>query len=766
MSSYADIQKEIAEQKAKQAKGMSIASMDAINSFTRGYADKLLSAINPDATKKMQAEREAEKAKRGDAQKVVDILGTAVDSATNSALFGVPDVIAKSSGSDYYKKLQASREANKGADTAGSLAGMFAPTGGALFSAAGKGLGVASKAVPQLAKGADFLAKAGKLVNTGGKIGKLGQVGSGVARGALTSVEQILPRALTGNTDLGEAGLGVAIGAGLGGAGSAVSKYLPGIVRQLGIKNKGTSFVEPLSESLRDKELSSLGLSGLDFKRAINDTARTFGVNKTGSAINNAEGLKDRALSLMKKADILNADEAQDFIQGTGKKFEVMGKKWEDTGSRVSDFKDSIYSDPVVVQFIEDHGDEGVKKIEYFISGLDKKSNVNNIKTALNKESKFSNNATDNRLQFDFQDVIHSIKENLDDEILKLDPKYLEYKADWRDLQPLRYMVAKDKLGIPKSVGGSGTAEKAAMMEILSRIGGKGVGSGLGMATVAPLSGYDKDDPSTILPALGKIAAGGLAGSAINKYAPKLKNIAEGRLAGLINKPKILAGIEKGVSFAGKLPEPALQAAERFQAEQRARVEPKQAEKQISNDLQPEDLLVKAEQATDAKPINEKLMAKIDQKLQDVYAKRFADKMTYEDFYNEVSRQTDGFEPTKSARILYDDKKQRARFVRDYKAAQKVSGFSEAYKDGGFLEDKAIKNQKAFTKKDIADTIASLTTEDGKTPTAETSKRVQKDLDLILSLKLPDDQKKMILLKKLSDSYGLGLEDLQSVGLA
>ena len=204
-------------------------------------------------------------------------IGVGGYSATNSALFGIPDILVKAASSDVYKELQQIRARNKAASMIGDIGGAFLPTGGALVGTGAKALKGASAAAKgaKAVKTAEALGKAAKAVETGSDIIKgtkeLKGISGGLARGALTAGEQILPRALAGETEGKDALTGIALGAGIGGAAKAV----PSVLRSAGVLNKGESFTKPLEDVLVDKELAARGISGRDIRLAINKTAST-----------------------------------------------------------------------------------------------------------------------------------------------------------------------------------------------------------------------------------------------------------------------------------------------------------------------------------------------------------------------------------------------------------------------------------------------------------------------------------------------------------
>lgn len=684
-------------------------------------------------------------------------------SALNSALFDIPDVIAKAADSDTYKQLQALRARNKAASLTGEIGGAFIPTGGALFKAVAKAAKLAragAKAI-KAAKTAETLGKIEKGLQTGSDIIKgtkeLKGISGGLARGALAAGEQVVPRYLGGETDLGTAAGTVALGAGIGAAGKAV----PSMLRSAGLLNKGEGAMAPLSEALVDKELAARGLSGKDIKTSLQRTSAALGLDRTGTAINNAESVKRAALDVLKKNDILNADEAQAFIQGTGKKFEELNKLFDKSGTKISDLKDEIVSDPAVQNFIEEYGEAGKKYVNDLIGKLDKKSNLSAIKGALTDEIKFANKSTD-RMGDAGGDVAQAIRDKLDEKVLSLDPNYEQYKADWKALQPLRSMVARDKMSIAKASGGSDTAAK---LLATTAIGG-------GAALPAVLKDFDPNDPSTWSNAAFKAVAGMAIGAAANKALPGATNYLTGKVAGALNNPKFLEAAEKAGYKLSKLEAPSV-AASKFFAGKLANESPEKALENVQAEVDPNGEPVadeaKEAQAAQAQTYGEEYVNKLNNSMANYWAQHFSDTMSFAEYVDKVAEKTDNFDPAKTASFLYPDKTERQKFLRDLNVTRKIKGAQESAltKKGfgaSFLDPKGTKEQ-LKQQEDLADAIASLVTKEGDLPSEADKKTIHADLASIIGADASVDEKKQLLLDKLVQKYGLDYNTIQSLGV-
>ena len=700
----------------------------------------------------------------------LESLGAGGYAAANSALFSIPDVIVKAVSSDAYRKLQDLKNRNKTASTVGSVAGMFAPTGGLLAKGVGLGLkGLAGgarllSAGSKLAKGLDTasdIARAGGAIISGEK--KLAGVGGGLLQGALAAGEQAIPRVVTGNETLGEAAIGTALGAGIGG----VSRIIPSVLGSMGLKNKGESFIKPLEEKLIDKELAARGLSGRDIKMSINKTAKELGLDRTGNAVNNAESVKKSVLDLLKKNNILNADEAQAFIQGTGKKFEELGAKFDASGIKASDLKDKILKNPDVERFLRRHGEKGTQYMDDLISELDNSANLNEMKRILTTETKISNKSP-GRLETDAGNVSHAIRDELDDALLSLDPDYSEYKADWRALQPLRYMVARDKMSItPMAKQGSDTAAKMTASALL----------GGGMAAPAVMKDFDAEDPETWTPAAMKLVAGLVIGGGLNKVVPGVSNYVIGKAAGALNNPKFLSALEQAGIAIEKANIPL--ALEKFAgiATAQDHTIPEEAKSEIKKTEEAEAVTEPEASAEAVSAVNEKYASKIQKNLVRYWETHYADQgVTFEQFAANVASVTDNFDPKKSYKILFTDKKDQDKYLRDYNIALRIKDIdvSKAYSEnkdaGGVLGIRGMLDPGAVALKKrgyntLVDTVSELVTSPGSLPSASAKKQIEADFSGIMKLPITGEEKNKEFMALLQNKYNLGVDTLTELGL-
>jgi len=707
--------------------------------------------------------------------------------AINSALFGIPDIVVKAADSDAYKKLQALRERNKTASIVGDVAGALIPTPtlaakGVSLGAkalqmgmkAGKAADIAGTVAKGAGKAADFLGAEGAYKGVSGLKG----IGQGALRGASEAGLQVAPRLASGETDGKTAGAALLAGAGIGGVATA----LPKILRAGNAVNKGESFVKPLEESLIDKQLAARGVSGKDIKLALNSWAGKTGINRVGNQVNNAEATKKSLLELMKKNDILNSDEAQAFIQGTGKKFEALNNLFDQSGMKVSDFTPDILNDSVIKDFIANHPEQGPQMVQDMINKYSSKDGLNGIKDSIMKDIQFANKSTGSRIISDSGDVANAIKNKLDDAVLELDPNYTQYKADWKALQPLRTMVAREKMAIPKLNGGPNTAEKLMANSAINSMIGGGVGAG-----GAALTGFDPNDQSTWTPAALKAFAGLAGGTMINKLAPGVANYSIGVLSGLADNPKLYNALEKAGYAVNKANIPAV--IERLQSQAMTEETPEQTREKMGEIQDPETVAATKEKfITDngmtpktaaaavekTQQYGQAYMEKLTEKMQEYWAQNFSDQMSFADYQAAVANATDNFSPEKSVSFLYQDKKERSKFLRDLDVSKRISGvdLNEIYGKPGIIENLPFIGQsreekavKAKQQSDLVDTIASLVTDPGNVPTKQATDTIKADIGAITKLDATPKEKRDMLIDLLSRKYNLGYDDISNMGL-
>lgn len=659
-------------------------------------------------------------------------------SAINTGLFGIPEIIAKAADSDAYKKYQEVKERNKAADIAGSVVGAFAPTGGLLA----KGLGAGAKAIGA-GKLASGLGKAGQIIQSGGQIGNKGKIVSGAIRGGLSAAEQLAPRLVTGNVSKQDAAKELALGGGLGGLAGGVSAGIERIPEAMKSLSKwGNKTI------LKNADVSNRILRGAE-KYAGDDPAK-YVKELSDYAIQNQ-------LHREPKLDAL--------VKQTKDTWKTIANKFDEIGVSLVDDIKGITSRPGIKNVIS-RNPAAITEVADIVGKVDATDNF------AGKRKFLQDILYDQKTPTETKNIVRDVLADLEEKAEHLSGLDMgKAKHEWKMMKPFELADIRDDLSVTGAglARGSDTIAKAA------------IGAALGGGT----TGFSKNEDGSYN--WGNLISGVLGGAAVGALNKQLSYQAA-KLATKLD-PDVIANLIKGKQF-DKIAELAqkmdatdvVKPASKFmQGIDSPPVDEVQAET-IPDEYkapQADELLTSGQPTPEAveapvKPaINEKLMAKIDKKLMQIYAEKYSDAISWEDFHDKVEKLTDGFEPVKAGKILFTDPKQRAKFTRDYKAAQKLKGYSEAYAPEpglmasieNFGKGGKSKAQKAFDQKEIADTIGSLLAKEGSTPTDNDMERIQNDLKTIGALKVSPEEKQNILLQKLQDFYGLDVESLRVLGL-
>ena len=178
-------------------------------------------------------------------------------------------------------------------------------------------------------------------------------------------------------------------------------------------------------------------------------------------------------------------------------------------------------------------------------------------------------------------------------------------------------------------------------------------------------------------------------------------------------------------------------------------------------------------QAAAKAQVNDQYVAKIRDALLTSWTTKYAAQgVDYEDFVKAVAARTNDFDPKKSAALLFSDKAERAKFLRDYDLALRLQAtdVGEAYKGKKasmitqlFGGGNAAEAKSSYDS--LVDLLASTMAKEGSLPTATERKAVEADLAQIMALPPSAGDKKALLLQKLSDKYGFSLTNLKELGL-
>lgn len=662
-------------------------------------------------------------------------------SAINSALFGIPDIIVKSASSDAYKQLQALRDRNKAASLVGDIGGAFAPTGGILA----KGVGMGAKAVGAGLKGMKALKAAeavGKVAKGADTVSDIIRTGKGVTglkgavtRGALASAEAVAPRLLAGETDLSEAGLSTALGAGLGGAfygAGKVVKRMPEMVED--------------AKKWADKTI---------LKRA-NITDKVMRAQKAYMGDDISKYYAELA-DLAEARELHRGPELDKLVDDVKATWRKMGETFDAADFTLDAQKVVDASD--VAQAVKRDPTGMMTKIDDIVTKTDATDGFVNKRKYLNEI------LYDVGGDVDKKKIARQVLTQIEEEAEKLTGLDIgKAKTDWKLMKPFEAADILDDMRVAKGglAGGSDTAFKLGLA-------GMGAGSLTGLKDVKE----NPDDPMSWVKLLGAgILGGTLSGSAREKIgialAKAIRNMPTERIAELAEKvasgklPEVLAKL--------KIESPTV-AGSKFITGKLAGETPDEA---LATPEGQEPVAVDSPEGQAVEEKKEKYGSAYIDKLGDAmvsyWAENFADTMEYSDYVKKVAELTNDFEPSKTASFIYKDKGERNKFLRDLEIGQKLAGenvFSTFKKDGLFqsILEPAETAEKKMKQSDIIDTIARLVTDEGNLPTEATKKTITADISAILDLDATDEEKKELLFAKLQDKYGMGYGSLKEMGL-
>jgi len=666
-------------------------------------------------------------------------------SAANSALFGIPDVLVKAASSDAYNKLKELRERNKAASLVGDIGGAFAPTGGLLAKGVGTTakLGAKGLGAVKATKAASALAKVGQAADTTADIIKGTKVLKGTSgaavRGALAGAEQVIPRALTGETDLKEAGLGVGLGAGVGAAGYGVSKIAERIPETVVALNKWANKTILKRADITNKVMrSQLAYAGDDIPKYIKELA-----------------------DLSEARHLYREPELDKLVAEVKDNWRKMGEAFD-----ASDFKidaQKIIDTPDVAQAIKrdtgliDKIDDIVTKTEATDKFANKRAYLNEL--LYDQSGKVS--LDEKKVAKALLDQIEGTAENL----TGLDIG--DAKKAWKLMKPFEAADILDDMKVSAGglAGGSDTAFKLAL---------GGLGAGISGSTQIKGVMDDPTNPEAWTKLLTITAGGSMAGLAKNKLGIALaravrklpadkiekiiQDVADGKIAKVLSKiPKEDLPVGAAKFFAGRFAdstseEPVAEKGEVVTAEGTPQSE-------VVDAIKEEPAMNEAYK----KALNEKMVA--------YWAENFSETMDYPAYVAAVKEATAGFDPKKTVNFFFADKKERAKFLTDLEVASKFKNvdIEETFKEPGIvkgvLEPKEAAAKK-LKKNEFIDTIAKLVTPEGNLPSKTTRDTIQADISAILALDANPEEKKELILAKLEDKYGLGLSTLRQLGLA
>lgn len=663
-------------------------------------------------------------------------------SALNSALFGIPDVLVKAASSDAYKKLKELRERNKAAGVVGDIAGAFAPTGGLLAKGVGTAAKLGSKGLQaaKLAKAAGAAAKVGQAADTAADIIKGTKAVKGVSgamgRGVLAAGEQVLPRIVTGEADLGEIGLSGALGAATGALGYGLGKGLQRLPEKIEDMKKWADKTILKRANITDKVMrTQKAYMGGDISKYYAELA-----------------------DLAEARELHRGPELDKMVAEIKDTWRKMGDAFDATDLKIDTQK--IIDVPDVAQAVK--RDVGlVDKIDDILTKTEATDGFVNKRAYLN-ELLYDQSG---KVSVDEKKIAKSILDQIEETAEKLTGLNVgKAKEAWRLMKPFEAADKLDDMRVAAGglAGGSDTAFKLAL-------GGLGAAAG-GSSQIKGVM----DDPTNPQVWIKLLAAGVFGGSLsagarekvgialakairkmpTDKIAQMVQDVADGKLAKVLAKiPKEDLPVAASKFFVGRLGdeiEPTVEA---------------KTEMPGTSEAQKEEIVEVAQEQPEAymEALNERMMA--------YWAENFAETMDFNEYVAAVKEATNGFDPRSTVNFFFSDKKERQKFLTDLEVAGKFKGVDvgELMKGPGLVEGVLEPGQaaaKKLKKNEFIDTIAKLVTSEGSLPSKATKDTIQADVSAILALDATPDEKKELILNKLEEKYGLGYSTLRQLGLA
>lgn len=453
--------------------------------------------------------------------------------AANGLLFGLPEAGLKALGDEKVKKIvEEYKTKNPGygaGDVTGSVGGMFIP-GGAI------------------ARGASLGAKAlgaGKVAEGLGKVAKVASGPMGINQGIATAAEQAIPRAVAGaleGEDLvenaKETGINLALGGAVGKAGELLGKG----AKALGETGVGKTIKDEVSKTIEDAVLSGADVNTGSLTKAMNESARRLGIDKTGNMFNNVDELKSKTADFIVKNGLQNKVKREEFLS---EQSPLWQKVADDYNQAPIDFSNpsivaKIKSDPAVVQYInrKEIGPEGVDKIFADIQGnLEPyKTSFNDAKSFLTGQIREGNRSMSilGDAQKTIADTMHDL---IDQQAMKLSPELAQLKADYPVIKLLKRAAGREMSIIENPLReGSDTFQKLATNAALG----------------GTVGGVTASDDNKVAGAVGGALLAPFASRALSKVGTQALAGAAGNLPSAVKAvgPAVVAGAERGAGPA------------------------------------------------------------------------------------------------------------------------------------------------------------------------------------------------------------------------
>jgi len=517
--------------------------------------------------------------------------------------------------------------------------------------------------------------------------------------------------------------------------------------------------------------------------KGLREVAAGGRLGKRGVTAKHISDLKDALADMLVKNKLVGEGKEviEGFVKGHGKLWDVVDDAFRKSGAKPSQFLNEILSDSRIQTLLNDP-QYGQSVGTYILNTLQRGDAAVDLASKTSKVNPlyeirkmltdtitrgFSQGADDvTRLSSDAADAIKDI----------IDAKYIpaELKAAWPSLKLLEKATMRSEAGVAKAiVANSATAPRLMLKRML-----EGAGGGTAVGAVAGAKDVDPRDPSTWLPALAKMGVYTVGGALLNTAFAKLGNKLTGKAAGAIRDliPAIspaaagkfeALGSKVGAGVAKALGTGAIAEKEAPQVSEAASTQAEQSAAQQEASAPPEAVQEARNQ------VNQKYRDVLAAKMHDIYNSTFAQYaasgLTYEVFEALLSQALGGLDdPKKTAKILIDDKAERAQFLADYDAALMFQSMNldtalGYYTPHGPFGMGSPSEEEKMASEDLVDYMSTVAG-GGKHVDEVRRKRIDARLKTIANYKVSAAQKRKLIEQTLA-RYGLDFDRLSSLGL-
>lgn len=681
-------------------------------------------------------------------------LGAGGYSALNSALLGIPDAIVKRVSQPAYSDLKKLEAANPGATLAGTTAGYFVPGLGEL-GLAGKALEAGSAGLKAL-KAASAASKIDELLN----VAKGGEGISKLAQGAASGLVQSAPRAAVQGLDTGDwGGAGTEALAGTVG-GAALGKVLGGVAA------KAPQLTDDLATA-SDKALidGALGINSTKaFKKVLGPNATVPQIEqayqKSADLIRQIAGNNEGLIAIK---PVL-----KDFVTDTGQTWNAFARNFDEARPLLADSANmnNIAALPAVQNLTDSFGAEGQNALESLIEKVDRSPTFASKRGLLDAYANAGFKSDDPMKQYLGQ-AARGIKGQIDDMALQLTPDtdLGQMKQVYSALLPIKKMLQMAEIkGENVFREGSQTAGRL----LASTLAEHGPSS-LGLGLINPAYGASMlagDVATKTIPQLANKATAAIGA----KLGPVLRSEGAQNVASMLgqNAAKVAGGAGKlGAGIAGGIG--AVQGLAPTQEEETAASQVPGGQQALAEEANaPTGAASMAKWQT-----NQDYMQTIENRLQTQYQTRgFMMYMPYDQFVQEVAQATHNFDPKFSARLLFEDPRDQADYLKTYNTylqkstidlngalqhasqVQPLAGLGERIET--FLRNPgALGRQKSYS--DMLDMLQNVS--------GKSRQEVENTVNQIANLNAPIDVKRGMLDNVMRRNFGYNQDLLNSIGL-